>query len=508
MAEGNPIVLMKGICKAFPGVRALHNVDFEVRPGEVHALVGENGAGKSTLIKILTGAYTKDSGDIYIDGTKQEYTSPIQAKALGIGAVYQDVMLAPHLSVAENFFLGQLPLKSFGRVDWKRMRRETQDVLTQFHIKVEPMERITRLTPALQEMVTIAKVVYEQARVIIFDEPTALLTSEEVEQLYSIIDQLKARGIGIIYISHRLEEIFELSDRVTVLKDGEYVTTKNTADTDKEQLVEMMVGRKMDDIYNISHREPGEVLLEVEDLSDKTGRFENIGFQLRRGEILGFFGLVGSGRTEIMRCLYGADAVKSGAIRRLGEPVSIRSPRDAIRLGIGLLPEDRKKQGVAMLLPVKQNTNLASYDSILTRTLSINLKAEARRAIKYKDELNIKTPSINQQVRKLSGGNQQKVVLSKWLCKQSEIYIFDEPTVGVDVGAKMEIYKLFEDITAQGNSIILISSYLSEVIGLADRLITIYEGKMTAEVNRADFDEKEIIKYASGIKESAGGTGA
>lgn len=507
MAQEHPIVQMKGIYKSFPGVRALDNVDFEVRAGEVHALVGENGAGKSTLIKILTGAYSKDAGEVYIDGEQRNYTTPLQAKEMGIGAIYQDVMLAPHLSVAENFFLGQPPLKALGMVDWRRMRSETQKVLTQLNIRVDPKARITSLTPALQEMVTIAKVVYEQARVIVFDEPTALLTNDEVKQLYAIIARLKEQGIGIIYISHRMEEIFDLSDRVTVLKDGGYVATLQTADTDKEALVEMMVGRKMDDIYNIAHQEPGETVLEVENLCDKAGRFKNVSFQLRRGEILGFFGLIGSGRTEILRCVFGADPVGAGSIKRMGKPVRFRSPRDAIREGIGFLPEDRKTQGVAMLLSVKQNTNLASYDDILTPVRAINLKKEAQRALKYKKELNIKTPSIDQQVRKLSGGNQQKVVLSKWLCKHSEIYIFDEPTVGVDVGAKMEIYKLFEELTAQGNAIILISSYLSEVMGLSDRLVTIYEGRVTAEVERKDFDEREIIKYASGIKESAGGMG-
>ncbi len=494
------LIKMSNISKAFPGVQALKDVSFDVRSGEAHALVGENGAGKSTLIKILMGVYTKDEGQVLNEGIPVHYDTPIAAKKLGLGAVYQDITLIQHLSVGENFFLGNLPLNHLGLIDWNKIYSVSKQAIEDIGLKINPRSRVMDLTVAQQEMITIAKVVYEKARIIVFDEPTALLTNEEVDELYRIIKILKERGYGIIYISHRLEEIFDICDRVTVLKDGKYVNTIETAETNKDQLISMMVGRSLEDIYNIEHQTIGEPVLSVHDLCDKRGRFKNVSFDLHRGEILGFCGLVGSGRTDIMRCIFGADPVLSGEIYINGRKAMIKKPIDAIRQGIGFVTEDRRRQGLMLQLSVAFNINIASYDLISKRGFGlISLKKEKNRAQRSVSELRIKTPTVNQLVQNLSGGNQQKVVISKWMNRDSKIFIFDEPTVGVDVGAKLEIYKLFEAIVARGDSIIVVSSYLNECIGLADRIITVYEGKITGEINRCDFSDEKVMRQASGL---------
>lgn len=501
---GREIIRMENIEKSFPGVKALKGVNIAVRAGEVHALVGENGAGKSTLIKILMGVYQKDAGDIYIEGKKVNIKDPMQAKAYGLGAVYQDITLAPHLSVGENFFLGKLPSTKNGLVDWKTINKVTKETLEELDIDIDPTTLVKNLTVAQQEMVTIAKTVHEEAKLIVFDEPTALLANEETEELFKLINKLKSNGVGIIYISHRMEEIFNICDRVTVLKDGTWVNTLDISDTDEDALISMMVGRSVEDMYSIKHPTIGEKVLEVKGLT-KQGYFENINLELHKGEILGLFGLVGSGRTDIVRCIFGAEPFDAGEVIVNGKKVSIKSPSDGIRHGIGLLPEDRKLQGLCLNLSVAENTNLASYKDI-TRLGVINAKKEKDRAEKYKQDLRIKTPSIIQKVKNLSGGNQQKVVISKWLCKDSNIFIFDEPTVGVDVGAKVEIYKLFEQLLAKGNAIILISSYLPEVMGLADKLMVISEGRHMGTLLREEFmgaasgDEEKILRLASGMK--------
>lgn len=498
----NVLVKMEKITKIFPGVKALEDVDFDVRAGEVHALMGENGAGKSTLIKALMGVHEPSSGKIFVEGQEVQIKNPQQAKKLGLGAVYQDITLAPHLSVAENFFLGELPKKA-GLVDWKKINSETSKTLTELDIKVDPKRRIKDLPIAQQEMVTIAKIVHEKAKVIVFDEPTALLANEEVEVLFTLIGKLRDHGCGIIYISHRIEEIFELGDRVTVLKDGMLVETVNVADTNKDDLVRMMVGRDVGDMYSIEHFEPGETVLEVKGLTRK-GAYEDISLEVRRGEILGMFGLVGSGRTEIMRGVFGADPFDAGEIKVLGKKVHNKSPKQGIDSGVALLPEDRKTQGLSMGLSVEVNTNLASYSKI-SKAGVINVNREKERAEYYREQIRIKTPSIKQKVQNLSGGNQQKVVIAKWLCADSELFIFDECTVGVDVGAKVEIYRLFEQLLKQGKAIVLISSYLPEVMGLADRLMVISEGKQMATIDRDEFmvddrlDEERILRLASGM---------
>jgi ribose transport system ATP-binding protein len=491
------IITMKNISKSFPGVRALADVSLSVKRGEVHGLVGENGAGKSTLIKILTGAYQKDQGEILVEGKKVDIKSPMDSKRLGISAVYQDISLAVHLSVAENFFLGDLPLKNKYRVDWKTMNRITGETLEKLDIKVNPKMRLKDLPVAKQEMVAIAKAVHDKSKLIIFDEPTALLTNTETEELFGMVQRLKDEGLGIIYISHRLEEIFGICDAVTVLKDGERVDTVPITGIDENRLISMMVGRDLSDMYNIKHFKSDEVVLEVKDLAQK-GIFSDINFTLHRGEILGMFGLVGSGRTDIVSCLFGAKKATSGKVKIKGKSVWVKCPSQAIREGIGFLPENRKTQGLALPLTVRENTNLAIYKLISTLGV-INKRKEKDTAERYRESLNTKTPSIEQKVKNLSGGNQQKVVIGRWLARNSDILIFDEPTVGVDVGAKMEIYKVLEKLLEEGKSIIFISSYLPEVIGVSERVLVISEGKQMGIVDKSEATEEKLLRMASGI---------
>ncbi|MDO5408085.1 MAG: sugar ABC transporter ATP-binding protein [Eubacteriales bacterium] len=494
--QKQPIVVMKGIVKEFPGVRALSGVDLELLPGEVHALVGENGAGKSTLIKILMGVYTRTEGEIFINGEKRDVKSPLHAQSLGLGAVYQDVNLAQHLSVAENFFMGQLPKTRFGTVDYARMYQETKETLDSIEVHVDPKALVRTLSVAQQEMVAIGKTMHQKARAVIFDEPTALLTSDETEQLFRIIDMLKKNGVGIFYISHRMEEIFRICDRATVLKDGGLVGTVAIKDTDEDRLISMMVGRNVDDMYRIEHREPGEVVLKAEHISNGKA-FQDVSFEVRRGEIFGMFGLVGSGRTEIVRAIFGADVKTAGNVTFLGRDANFTKPEQGIQAGIALLPEDRRAQGLALGMSVADNTNMVAIRKI-SKGGVINTAQGIRIAKEYVEKLRTKTPNVFQKVKNLSGGNQQKVVISKWLAQDSELFIFDEPTVGVDVGAKLEIYKVFEELIKEGKTIIIISSYLPEVMGLSDRMMIMYEGRQMGIISRDEFTDDHIMRYASG----------
>lgn len=501
--ENEVLVRMENIVKEFPGVKALKGVNFDVRAGEVHALVGENGAGKSTLIKILMGAYPATSGKIYLKGKEATYKNPMQAKMAGLGAVYQDITLAPHLSVAENFFLGELPTR-MGLVDWKTVYSVTKKTLSDLNINIDPKTKVRDLTVGQQEMVTIAKTVHQKANVIVFDEPTALLANEEVNLLFDLIRKLRARNYGIIYISHRLEEIFALCDRVTVLKDGSYVDTLNVSETNQDEIVKLMVGRDIHDMYNINKGDIGETVLKVQNLT-KAGKFENVSFEVKRGQIVGMFGLVGSGRTEVCRAIFGADHYDSGEVYIKNRKIRNNSPIEGMKNSIAFLTEDRKKDGLCLGLPVEFNINMASYPMIAKSGL-VNLKNEKERADKYVKAINIKTPSTKQLCKNLSGGNQQKVVISKWMCRDSEVFIFDEPTVGVDVGAKVEIYKLIEALIQQGKAVILISSYLPEVMGLSDEMIVMSEGKQMAILDKSEFyyedgklDEEKVLKLASGL---------
>ncbi len=494
--QKKPVVAMKGIVKEFPGVRALSGVDLELLPGEVHALVGENGAGKSTLIKILMGVYTKTAGEVYVNGEKQDVRSPLHAQSIGLGAVYQDVNLAQHLSVAENFFMGQLPRTRMGTVDYKRMYQETRETLDSIEVHVDPKALVKTLSVAQQEMVAIGKIMHQKARAVVFDEPTALLTADETEQLFRIIDKLKGDGVGIFYISHRMEEIFRICDRATILKDGSYVGTVRIQDIDEDRLIAMMVGRNVEDMYHIQHGQPGEVVLKAEHIS-RGKAFQDVSFEVRRGEIFGMFGLVGSGRTEIVRAIFGADVKDSGKVTFMGKAADHTRPEQGIRAGIALLPEDRRAQGLALGMSVADNTNMVAIDKI-SRWGVIDRKKGVQVAESYAKKLRTKTPTVFQKVKNLSGGNQQKVVISKWLAQDSELFIFDEPTVGVDVGAKLEIYKVFEELIKEGKTIIIISSYLPEVMGLADRMLVMYEGHPMGIIERDGFTDDNIMRYASG----------
>lgn len=499
------VIKVGNVSKSFPGVQALKNVSMSIRRGEVRGLVGENGAGKSTLVKCIMGVYGVDSGEITVDFNGKWVTprNPIEARQYGLYANYQQVNIAAELTVGENYFLGKMPLNRYGLVDWKQIYEESKIILDRFNLNIDPRTRICDLSLPLQAMVTISKIsTYQELRLAIFDEPTALLESDKVETLYQFIRQLRAKNIGVIYISHRLEEVMEICDTVTVLKDGELVDTLSIEGLSQDRLVSLMVGRKIEDIYDIEHQSPGEKILEVDNLSLK-GKFKNITFHLRRGEILGLFGLVGAGRTEIVRCLFGAEAIDSGEIRLKGKRIALRSPNQAMAYGIGLIPENRRTQGLAMSLSVKTNINANSY-GMISKIGIINLQKEKERAEYYRDRMRIRTPSIEQPVMNLSGGNQQKVVVSKLLCRDLDVFIFDEPTVGVDVGAKLEIYKLIEQLIKEGKGVIVVSSYLPEVIGLSDRIIVVAEGEITGEIKRGEITGKEaeekLLKLASKIR--------
>ncbi|MGL5437633.1 MAG: sugar ABC transporter ATP-binding protein [Lachnospiraceae bacterium] len=498
-------ILLKidGVVKTYPGVQALKGITTTIKKGEVRALVGENGAGKSTLIKCIMGVETPTEGKVEIN-CNREWKTPknaIEAKNLGMHANYQHVNIAKDLSIAENYFLGRLPKNKFGAVDWHRINNESRDVIDKFHLNVNPTDVISKLPIAMQAMVTISKIsVNENIRLVIFDEPTALLENEKVATLFNYIKELKENGVSVIYISHRLEEIMEICDTVTIMRDGTYVETKDIKDVDKDYLISRMVGRTMVDIYNIERQKPGKELLRVEHLTGK--QFQDVSFNLRAGEILGFFGLVGAGRSEVMRAIFGVDKIKSGEVYLRGKRVTIQSSKDAMLQGIGFLTEDRRHDGLALQQNVELNTNMYSYDMISKGPI-ISLKKERQRAEEYKVKIGIKTPSIKQCVSNLSGGNQQKVVIAKLLCRDPEVLIFDEPTVGVDVGAKDEIFKIIEGLTKQGKGVIIVSSYLPEAMGLADRLVVMSEGYVTGIIETEELkqiQEEDVLRMASDIQ--------
>ncbi|MEH2958788.1 sugar ABC transporter ATP-binding protein [Candidatus Merdisoma sp. JLR.KK006] len=495
------LLKIENVSKSYPGVKALDKVSMTIHKGEIRAFLGENGAGKSTLIKCIMGVESPDEGVISVncDGEWKSPRNPVESKELGMFANYQHVNIAKELSIAENYFLGRVPKTKLGFVDWKKMYSDSREVVDKFGIDIDPREKISNLTVAMQEMVTISKIsVNDTIRLVIFDEPTALLENDKVEILFRYIRELKSQGVSIIYISHRLEEIVEICDTVSVLKDGVYIDTKNVSEVTKDMLVSMMVGREIGDIYNISHMDPGEELLRVEHLSHKK-YFKDVSFCLKAGEILGFSGLVGAGRSEVMRALFGLEKLEAGEIYIKGKKAEIRCPQDAIYQGIGFLTEDRRLDGVALPLSIETNINAASYEGI-SRFGVISLKQEKERAERYRERTGIKTPNIQQKVENLSGGNQQKVVISKILCAGSDVLIFDEPTVGVDVGAKQEIYKIMEELAKEGKGIILISSYLPEVMGLSDRCIVMAEGKVTGVLDRNELEsvtEETMLKLAS-----------
>ncbi|MEI8332233.1 MAG: sugar ABC transporter ATP-binding protein [Chloroflexota bacterium] len=496
MAE--PLVEMTGISKSFPGVRALDDCRFELLPGEVHALVGENGAGKSTLMNILAGIYHRDAGTIRVKGQEVEVASPRAAQNLGISIIHQELNLMGHLTVAQNIFIGREPRGVAPFVlDEKRLNAKTRELLETLHIKLDPRARVSSLAVAQQQMVEIAKALSFNSDVLIMDEPTAALTDTEIDELFGIIRHLRERGAGIVHISHRLEELKQISDRVTVMRDGRYIDTLRTAEADIGSIISMMVGRTIFDATPElpEHPDP-DVVLEVRDLN--RGRVvRDVSFQLHRGEILGFSGLVGAGRTEVVRAVFGADPHDSGEILVHGKPVTIRTPADAVAHGIGYLSEDRKQYGLALKMDVEANVVLASLRRFTGRLGLIKFGRTRAVAEERVKSLAIKTPSIAQRVRNLSGGNQQKVVIAKWLTAETEILIFDEPTRGIDVGAKSEIYRLLNDLAQQGRSIIMISSELPEILRMSHRILVMCEGRITGELSSAEATQEKIMTLAT-----------
>jgi len=488
---------MRNICKTYPGVRALDNVSLEVRGGEVHALVGENGAGKSTLMKILAGAETADSGEILLKGSPVQIDSPQKAMDLGISTIYQEFNLVPYLNAAENIFLGREPrAKVPGFVDFRTMYNEAQQVIDRLGVALDIRTPVNRLSIAQQQMVEIAKATSRRSDIIVMDEPSATLTEHELERLFALIRQLRADGVAVIYISHRLDEIFEIADRVTVLRDGKHIATRDVKDITRDEIIRLMVGRELNQMIPKVPAPIGDVVLEVRNISSQN-KLHDVSLTVRKGEVVGLAGLVGAGRTELARAIFGADPMDTGEILLEGRPVHVRSPQDAIKLGIGLVTEDRKAQGLVLGMAVRENITLANLRA-LTRFNFIMAGREREVAQKFVTELSIRTPSIEQAVQNLSGGNQQKVVLAKWLFTQSKVLIFDEPTRGIDVGAKTEIYQLMNSLAAQGVGIIMISSELPEVIGMSDRIVVMHEGRIAGELSAAEATQERIMQLATG----------
>jgi ribose transport system ATP-binding protein len=485
---------MKGIGKTFPGVKALQGVSLTVREGQVHALLGENGAGKSTLIKILSGAYTKDEGQIFFEGKPVDIRGPHDAQALGIQTIYQEFNLAKDLTVAENIYLGHLPRKGFA-VDWDKVKTGSQELLATLGVDLPVETMVGTLAVAEQQLVEIAKSLNRQTRILIMDEPSAVLGEKDLEKLFAVVRSLQARGIGIIYISHRLKEIFELADEVTVLKDGRYVDTKLVSEVTMDDLVRLMIGRDLVDVYPKRNPVPGDVLLDVNNVS-RSKLVHDISFKLHAGEIVGFAGITGSGRTELVRTIFGADPSR-GEMKVMGKAYKPHSPAEAIKQGIALVTEDRKAQGLLLKQNVAFNTTVSGLRQ-LTRFGILQLGRERTLVKKMIQDLSIKTPGPNFIVVNMSGGNQQKVILARWLSVGTRILIMDEPTRGIDVGSKSEIYQIMHELTKQGVGIIMISSELPEVLGMSDRIMIMRQGTIVKELSRAEASEEEIMKYAVG----------
>ncbi len=495
MADKDEVILrMENITKTFPGVVALKNVSIDLRKGEVLGILGENGAGKSTLIKVLAGNYIKDSGTITIEGKETEFRSPGEAMEAGIRVIYQELNTMENLSVAENIFLGEQETKSaFNVIDWKKMYKKSKKILEQLNVDIDPNCIMEDLSVSEKQVVEIAKAISKKAKILVMDEPTAALSEEDKESLFEIIKTLKETGVSIIYISHRLKEIFEITERVTVLRDGKKVGTVTTSESDSNQLVTMMVGRDIQDMYPKRDVPIEEVVMEVDHL--KAEGIGDVSFELRKGEILGIFGLLGSGKTHLVRSLFGANPIKSGKIFVNGDEIKIKKPWQARDNNIGLVPVDRKMEGLALMLGVKENITLANIQD-LGKGFLIKKTVEREKAQRWIGNLDINTPSMNQEVNSLSGGNQQKVVLARWLESGSKIIILNEPTRGIDVGTKIEIYKLMQDLCEKGAAIIMISSELPEILSIADRILVISKGRITGEFKRGEASEEDLMHTA------------
>lgn len=493
----NVLLEMRNIHKTFPGVYALKDVNFDLKYGEVHAILGENGAGKSTLIKVLAGIYEAEKGQIFIDGKQCNIKDVKMSQSYGISVIHQELCLVPHMTVAENIFLGREPVT--GRtsfVNFKEMNAEAQKILNSVGLNIESNTKVYKLSVAQQQLVEIAKALSVDARILIMDEPTSSLTNKEVEMLFKTINELKAKNISIIYISHRIEELFRITDRITVLRDGQYVGTKKTSETTKDELISMMVGRELKDLYKKTDHPVGETILEVKNLCKKNV-LKNISFSLRRGEILGLSGLVGAGRTELMRAIFGVDSFDSGEIILQGKNLVIKMPQNAIENGIVLVSENRKEQGLILQKDVSFNLTLVILRKII-KFIHVDRKLEDAIVKDYTDKLSIKATSKNQLVKNLSGGNQQKVVIAKWLATNPKVLILDEPTRGVDVGAKAEIYSIIDMLASQGVGIIMVSSELPEIINMSDRVMVMNNGQITGILEGKQINQETIMHYATG----------
>ena len=495
MRMNEVIVSMQGISKSFPGVKALDNVRFELRSGEVMALLGENGAGKSTLMKILSGVYTRDAGTIEIFGKSYGDLTPKQAQAVGVAIIHQELNMCRHLTVAENMFLGREIYKGF-MLDNAAMEREAARVLGELKIDISPRQVVGDLPVSKQQMVEIAKALSTNARVLIMDEPTSALTSKEIDDLFRIIRQLRANGCGIVYISHRLEELAHIVDRVTIMRDGQYITSMNFQDVTLDEIIAHMVGREIKEKFPRVECEKGKKVFEVKHLN--AGRMvRDVSFELYEGEIVGFAGLMGAGRTETTRAIFGVDPKESGEILLDGKPVSIRSPQDAIQAGIVLAPEDRKKDGLCTKLSIRHNIALPNLDLLCNRLGVVSTTKEDAMCDHAVDNLKIKTPNVDVDAGNLSGGNQQKVVVGKWLARNSRVVMFDEPTRGIDVAAKVEIYNLMNQLKQQGIAVMFVSPEMPEVMGMAERSIVMCDGRITGELSARETTQNEILTYAT-----------
>ena len=493
---------LRGICKSFPGVKALDNVQLSLRPGTVHALMGENGAGKSTLMKCLFGIYKMDAGEIYLDGEKIEVNNPDEAMKHGIAMVHQELQPVPARSVGENLYLGRFPVKKFGPIkliDHKTMYAETEKWLKEVKMDFDPKAQLGTLSIGQMQSVEIAKAVSQQAKVVIFDEPTSSLSDNEVEALFRIMNDLRKKGVTMVYISHKMDEIKRIADDNTVMRDGTYVGTWPAAEMTTDQIIAKMVGRELTNIYPEKENTPGEVIMEVKNLSSiHTKSFQDVSFTLRKGEILGFGGLVGAQRTELMEGIFGIRGVASGEVYIHGKKLKIKHPIDAMNAGIGLITEDRRGNGIFGCLSIKDNVGISVYKKFLRAGFVLNHKEINSIVDENIKKLSIKTPSMKEHISNLSGGNQQKVIVSRWLANDPDVLIMDEPTRGIDVGAKHEIYEIMNDLAKQGKAIIMISSEMPELLGMADRVYVMCNGKLTGEISDPEeMTQAKVMGYAT-----------
>ncbi len=490
--EKDYILKVKGISKTFPGVKALDNVSFNIERGTIHGLVGENGAGKSTLIKILGGIYYPDSGEIEMNGvSRSRFATPIEARRAGISLVHQEIKLSEPLSVAENMFLGNLMLKGRQMVDWKGMRKRAQEIVEELDMDMDVDAPVESLTVAKKQVVAIMQAINNESELLIMDEPSAVMTERELDTMFNIIKQLREKGITIIYISHRLDEVFQICNNVTVLRDGMHIDTRPVADVTKKQLISMMVGREMGQEFPKEKAEIGEVVLEVKNLN-RGKVLKDISFSVRKGEVFGISGLVGAGRTELARAILGIDRIDSGEIYVRGRKINYRTFEDAIKDGLGLIPEDRKLQGLIQIMTVKENLTLVNLKRVIKAGV-INNTLEEEQSKEYVKKLNVIAPSLDTEVQYLSGGNQQKVVIAKWLFQESDILFLDEPTRGIDVGAKAEIYRLINEMVKSGKTVIMISSELPEILGMCDRIMVMHEGRKVGEMDAEEATQEKIM---------------